>query len=158
MTSPCSCLCGGKNSRGPRLPSQVRFPGAIYKTRSKTSYCSSLITAKKNKKQPDTAPGRRRGGTGATASVCNALPSPSSSDQHILDELERRNILVFTPSRCVNGKRVVCYDDRYIVKLAYNSDGIIVSNDNYRDLQLENPKWKKFIEDRLLMYTFANDM
>lgn len=65
---------------------------------------------------------------------------------------------MYTPSRCVSGKRVVCYDDRYIVKLACNSDGIIVSNDNYRDLQLENPKWKKFIEDRLLMYTFANDM
>lgn len=82
----------------------------------------------------------------------------SSSDQHILDDLECRNILVYTPSRCVNGKRVVCYDDRYIVKLAYNSDGIIVSNDNYRDLQVENPKWKKFIEERLLMFTFANDM
>lgn len=81
-----------------------------------------------------------------------------SSDQHILDELESRSILVYTPSRCVNGKRVVCYDDRYIVKLAVSSDGIVVSNDNYRDLQQENPKWRKFIEERLLMYTFANDM
>lgn len=90
-----------------------------------------------------------------TQVVRNSLFCP---DQHLLDELERRNILVYTPSRCVNGKRVVCYDDRYIVKLAYNSDGIIVSNDNYRDLQLENLKWKRFIEERLLMYTFANDM
>ncbi|XP_027029921.2 endoribonuclease ZC3H12A-like [Tachysurus fulvidraco] len=85
-------------------------------------------------------------------------PEAPITDQQILDELERRKILVYTPSRCVNGKRVVCYDDRYIVKLAYNSDGIIVSNDNYRDLQLENQKWKKFIEERLLMYTFANDI
>ncbi|TSO15197.1 Endoribonuclease ZC3H12A [Bagarius yarrelli] len=85
-------------------------------------------------------------------------PEAPITDQRILDELERRNILVYTPSRCVNGKRVVCYDDRYIVKLAYNSDGIIVSNDNYRDLQLEKPEWKKFIEKRLLMYTFANDI
>uniref|UniRef100_A0A3Q2XLX7 RNase NYN domain-containing protein n=1 Tax=Hippocampus comes TaxID=109280 RepID=A0A3Q2XLX7_HIPCM len=44
-----------------------------------------------------------------------------------------------------------------IVRLAYDIDGIIVSNDNYRDLQMENPQWKKFIEERLLMYTFAND-
>ncbi|KAM9495931.1 endoribonuclease ZC3H12A-like [Clarias gariepinus] len=85
-------------------------------------------------------------------------PETPITDQHILDDLERRNILVYTPSRCVNGKRVVCYDDRYIVKLAHNSDGIIVSNDNYRDLQVENAKWKKFIEERLLMYTFANDI
>ncbi|MFT7802937.1 putative ribonuclease ZC3H12D [Arapaima gigas] len=84
------------------------------------------------------------------------LESPIT-DQHILYDLEKNNILVFTPSRCVKGKRVVCYDDRYIVKLAYDSDGIIVSNDNYRDLQIEKPQWKKFIEERLLMYTFAND-
>ncbi|XP_037607656.1 probable ribonuclease ZC3H12D isoform X3 [Sebastes umbrosus] len=84
-------------------------------------------------------------------------PEAPITDQHVLHELERRKILVYTPSRCVNGKRVVCYDDRYIVKLAFDSDGIIVSNDNYRDLQTENPQWKKFIEERLLMYTFAND-
>ncbi|MEQ2228502.1 hypothetical protein ILYODFUR_009605 [Ilyodon furcidens] len=84
-------------------------------------------------------------------------PEAPITDQHILHELERRKILVYTPSRCVNGKRVVCYDDRYIIKLAVESDGIIVSNDNYRDLQTENPQWKKFIEERLLMYTFAND-
>ncbi|XP_029281874.1 endoribonuclease ZC3H12A-like [Cottoperca gobio] len=84
-------------------------------------------------------------------------PEAPITDQHILHELERRKILVYTPSRCVNGKRVVCYDDRYIVKLAFDSDGIIVSNDNYRDLQTESPQWKTFIEERLLMYSFAND-
>ncbi|XP_064846917.1 probable ribonuclease ZC3H12D isoform X1 [Oncorhynchus masou masou] len=83
--------------------------------------------------------------------------APMTADQHILHELEKRTILVYTPSRCVNGKRVVCYDDRYIVKLAYESDGIVVSNDNYRDLQIERPEWKTFIEERLLMYSFAND-
>ncbi|KAK9531167.1 hypothetical protein VZT92_010609 [Zoarces viviparus] len=84
-------------------------------------------------------------------------PEAPITDQHVLHELERRKILVYTPSRCVNAKRVVCYDDRYIIKLAFDSDGIVVSNDNYRDLQTENPQWKKFIEERLLMYTFAND-
>ncbi|KAM4633217.1 putative ribonuclease ZC3H12D isoform 2-T2 [Polymixia lowei] len=84
-------------------------------------------------------------------------PEAPMTDQHILHDLERRKILVYTPSRCVNRKRVVCYDDRYIIKLAFESDGIIVSNDNYRDLQTESPQWKKFIEERLLMYTFAND-
>lgn len=78
-------------------------------------------------------------------------------DQHILRDLEKKKILVFTPSRRVGGKRVVCYDDRFIVKLAYESDGIVVSNDTYRDLQNERPEWKKFIEERLLMYSFVND-
>ncbi|XP_051853881.1 probable ribonuclease ZC3H12D [Antechinus flavipes] len=79
------------------------------------------------------------------------------SEQHILEELEKQAVLVYTPSRKVNGKRVVCYDDRYIVKVAYEKDGIIVSNDNYRDLQSENPEWKWFIEQRLLMFSFVSD-
>lgn len=84
-------------------------------------------------------------------------PDVPITDQHILRQLERRKLLVFTPSRRVAGKRVVCYDDRFIVKLAYDADGIIVSNDTYRDLQGERPEWKRFIEERLLMYSFVND-
>lgn len=85
------------------------------------------------------------------------LNSNYFTDQEILRKLEKEKILVFTPSRRVQGRRVVCYDDRFIVKLAFDSDGIIVSNDNYRDLQNEKPEWKKFIEERLLMYSFVND-
>ncbi|XP_016143728.1 probable ribonuclease ZC3H12B isoform X1 [Sinocyclocheilus grahami] len=84
-------------------------------------------------------------------------PDAPIKDQEILRKLEKEKILVFTPSRRVQGRRVVCYDDRFIVKLACDSDGIIVSNDNYRDLQNEKPEWKKFIEERLLMYSFVND-
>ncbi|XP_051999383.1 endoribonuclease ZC3H12A-like [Xyrauchen texanus] len=84
-------------------------------------------------------------------------PDVPISDQHILGELERKKILVFTPSRRVGGKRVVCYDDRFIVKLAHDLDGVIVSNDTYRDLQSERPEWKRSIEERLLMYSFVND-
>ncbi|XP_054250050.1 probable ribonuclease ZC3H12D, partial [Indicator indicator] len=79
------------------------------------------------------------------------------ADQHILEDLEKQSILVYTPSRKVKGKRVVCYDDRYIVKVAYERDGVIVSNDHYRDLQNENPEWKWFIEQRLLMYSFVSN-
>uniref|UniRef100_A0A8C8R8S9 Zinc finger CCCH-type containing 12A n=1 Tax=Pelusios castaneus TaxID=367368 RepID=A0A8C8R8S9_9SAUR len=84
-------------------------------------------------------------------------PDVPITDQHILRDLEKKKILVFTPSRRVGGKRVVCYDDRFIVKLACESDGIVVSNDTYRDLQNERQEWKKFIEERLLMYSFVND-
>lgn len=52
---------------------------------------------------------------------------------------------------------MVCNDDWFIVKYAYESDGIIVSNDMYRDLQGKEPEWKRFIEERLLMYSFVND-
>ena len=84
-------------------------------------------------------------------------PETPITNQEILNQLEKEKILVFTPSRRVNGRRVVCYDDRYIVRLASESDGIIVSNDNFRDLEKENPEWKQVIDQRLLMYTFVND-
>ncbi|KAM8854843.1 putative ribonuclease ZC3H12C isoform 1-T2 [Spinachia spinachia] len=84
-------------------------------------------------------------------------PDALITGQEILRRLEKEKILVFTPSRRVQGRRVVCYDDRFIVKLAYESEGIIVSNDNYRDLANEKPEWKKFIDERLLMYSFVND-
>ncbi|KAK3602884.1 hypothetical protein CHS0354_018746 [Potamilus streckersoni] len=78
-------------------------------------------------------------------------------DQDILNQLEREKVLVFTPARRIGGRRVVCYDDRYVLKLAAETNGIIVSNDNYRDLTNENPEFKKVVEERLLMYSFVND-
>ena len=81
----------------------------------------------------------------------------SSSDQEILYELEKEKVLVFTPARRVSGKRIVCYDDRYIIKLATDNDGVVVSNDNYRDLINEAVEYKKVIEERLLMYSFVSD-
>lgn len=97
---------------------------------------------------------QKRGPSWFTKITVFCLPTV---DQEILRRLEKDKILVFTPSRRVQGRRVVCYDDRFIVKLAYESDGIIVSNDNYRDLANEKPEWKKFIDERLLMYSFVND-
>ena len=84
-------------------------------------------------------------------------PDSPITDQEILNKLQKEKILVFTPSRRINGRRVVCYDDRYIVQYASDTDSVIVSNDNFRDLYKENPDWKSFIEQRLLMYSFVND-
>lgn len=87
----------------------------------------------------------------------NSRPDNPIIEQDILSELEKERMLVFTPSRLLNGKRMVCYDDRYILKLAVENDGIIVSNDNYRDLIQESNEFKKVIEERVLMYSFVND-
>ena len=65
--------------------------------------------------------------------------------------------MVFTPARRIKGRRVVCYDDRFVLKLAAETDGIVVSNDNYRDLLNENQEYRTVVDERLLMYTFVND-
>lgn len=84
-------------------------------------------------------------------------PDNPVAERDALERLERDRVLVYTPSRLLGGKRLVCYDDRYILKLAAETDGIVVSNDNYRDLATENPDFRKVVEERLLMYSFVND-
>ena len=84
-------------------------------------------------------------------------PDSPITDQHVLEKLEREKHLVYTPSRKLNGRRIICYDDRYIVRLAHKEGGVIVSDDQFRDLMQENPEWKKVIEQRLLQFAFAAD-
>lgn len=78
------------------------------------------------------------------------------ADQDLLLDLERERVLVFTPSRVCGGKRIVSYDDRYILNEAVQSGGVVVSNDNYRDLVAESPGFRKVVEESLLMYSWVN--
>ncbi|CAH2058267.1 unnamed protein product, partial [Iphiclides podalirius] len=81
-----------------------------------------------------------------------------STEPRLLDSLERQGLVVYTPSREIQGKMITSYDDRYIVQCAAEFDGVIVSGDNYRDLMLENPRWRSVIENRLLQFTWVGDM
>ncbi|XP_047539450.1 uncharacterized protein LOC125072798 [Vanessa atalanta] len=81
-----------------------------------------------------------------------------STDGKLLDQLERQGLVVYTPSREIQGKMITSYDDRYIVQCAAEFDGVIVSGDNYRDLLTENPRWRHVIENRLLQFTWVGDM
>ncbi|KAL4234979.1 hypothetical protein ACF0H5_006620 [Mactra antiquata] len=78
-------------------------------------------------------------------------------DQDILQQLKDDGSLVFTPSRKIGQRLVASYDDRFVLELAEAEEGIIVSNDQYRDLMTEKSAWKKIIHERLLMYTFVRD-
>ncbi|CAI4230282.1 unnamed protein product [Auanema sp. JU1783] len=78
------------------------------------------------------------------------------TDQHVLTELDNEGRIIWTPSRRINGRRIVCHDDRYILKTADEKDAVIVSNDEYRDLVRENPQYAKLVENRLLMYSFVD--
>ncbi|XP_052249080.1 uncharacterized protein LOC127856923 isoform X2 [Dreissena polymorpha] len=88
---------------------------------------------------------------------CRPVGSASVTHRYELDALEKEGLLVYTPSRKIGNKLVACYDDRFIVELAEREEGVIVSNDQYRDLQKEKRSWRKVIEERLLMYAFVRD-
>uniref|UniRef100_A0A7N4NH93 RNase NYN domain-containing protein n=1 Tax=Sarcophilus harrisii TaxID=9305 RepID=A0A7N4NH93_SARHA len=46
----------------------------------------------------------------------------------------------------------------YMMKLAEEKDGIIVSNDQFRDLSGESVKWAEIIRERLLPFTFVGNI
>lgn len=50
------------------------------------------------------------------------------------------------------------YDDRFILEAAFHYQGVIVSNDNYRDLMKEKAEWKKLVETSLLLFSFIGDL
>lgn len=81
-----------------------------------------------------------------------------STNPNLLSYLERQGLVVFTPSREIKGKTFVPYDDRYILQCAAEFDGVVVSGDNYRDLINENKRWRYIIENRVLPFTWVNNM
>ncbi|XP_056621471.1 NEDD4-binding protein 1 isoform X2 [Triplophysa dalaica] len=83
---------------------------------------------------------------------------PKIKEQHYLTDLQDLGLLSFTPSREVEGKRINSYDDRFMLNLAQQTNGVIVTNDNMRDLVDESPAWKDIIKRSLLQYVFAGDL
>lgn len=70
----------------------------------------------------------------------------------LLNDLVERGDVILTPSRIVDGRPIVSYDDRYIVQTAALKEGIIVTRDNYNDLLSENPAWWDTIKYRLVEF------
>ncbi|XP_055379933.1 probable cyclin-dependent serine/threonine-protein kinase DDB_G0292550 [Condylostylus longicornis] len=81
-----------------------------------------------------------------------------STDGEKLKDLNRAGKVVFTPGKNLPDLKTCSYDDRFILQLALEFDAAIVSNDNYRDLINENPGFKKLIENRVITYTWCNDL
>ena len=79
-----------------------------------------------------------------------------SDNQTILRKLER-NIKWTTARTLTSGQKISSYDDRAIVQDAAFCGGIILSNDNYRDIVHESREMKSAIEERLLNFNFRKD-
>ncbi|KAM3589930.1 uncharacterized protein V6R79_000219 [Siganus canaliculatus] len=83
---------------------------------------------------------------------------PRTKEQHYLGEMYKLGVVSYTPSREVQGKRISSYDDRFMLQLAQKTDGVIVTNDNLRDLLDESPVFRDIIKKRLLPFTFVGDL
>ncbi|KAK6623567.1 hypothetical protein RUM43_009419 [Polyplax serrata] len=81
-----------------------------------------------------------------------------SDNPNLLNRLADMGDVILTPSKRVEGRSIVPYDDRFIVQTAVLQGGIIVTRDNYRDLLQENPAWAETINYRTLPYTWVGDI
>ncbi|EDV57041.2 uncharacterized protein LOC6548569 [Drosophila erecta] len=81
-----------------------------------------------------------------------------SSNPELLDKLHKEGKIVFTPCKNIPGQMSSSYDDRFILQLAYEKNAAVVSNDNYRDLINENPAFKKIVENRVLGYSWCDNI
>lgn len=77
-------------------------------------------------------------------------------ESHFLTQLHALKMLSITPSQLENGKKITTYDYRFMVKLAEETDGIILTNEQIHIL-MNNSK-KVMIRDRLLPFTFAGNL
>lgn len=67
------------------------------------------------------------------------LKRANSSNSELLEQLKDDGKVIVTPCKSLpNGKSVTSYDDRFILDLAHEFDGVVISNDNFRDLFNEN--------------------
>ncbi|XP_036128065.1 protein NYNRIN isoform X2 [Molossus molossus] len=77
-------------------------------------------------------------------------------ESHFLTKLHSLKMLSITPSQLENGKKITTYDYRFMVKLAEETDGVIVTNEQLHIL-MNNSK-KLMVKDRLLPFTFAGNL
>ncbi|XP_016061376.1 PREDICTED: protein NYNRIN isoform X2 [Miniopterus natalensis] len=77
-------------------------------------------------------------------------------ESHFLTKLHSLKMLSITPSQLENGKKITTYDYRFMVKLAEETDGIIVTNEQLHILM--NSSKKLMVKDRLLPFTFAGNL
>ncbi|XP_055537376.1 uncharacterized protein LOC129725484 isoform X2 [Wyeomyia smithii] len=85
------------------------------------------------------------------------LKKDKSTDQKLLEKLYKDGDVLLAPSKNLPGQWSSSYDDRLIISVTEKFDGVIISNDNFRDLLTESDSWKKIIETRVIGYTWAMD-
>ncbi|KAM7320476.1 hypothetical protein ACRRTK_020919 [Alexandromys fortis] len=101
-----------------------------------------------------------RGHRNITVFVPQSLtwPSPIATEQHFVTQLEELGIVALTPSRTVFGERIYSRVDRFLLQLADQTGGVLVSNYSFREFVNESVSWGQVVAKRMLQYTFVGDI
>jgi ribonuclease ZC3H12 len=73
-----------------------------------------------------------------------------TTNANLLESLYQQGKIVFTPGRS--------YDDRFLMDLCNKLDGVIISNDQFRDLVNENDAYNRIISSRVVGYAWCKDV
>jgi len=80
-----------------------------------------------------------------------------TNNPEILEDLNRQGILKFTPSKQIDGKACKSFDNRFIVQSAGMLNAVIMSNNDYKDLLLEDVKLKHIIDNHILKFVWLHN-
>lgn len=79
-----------------------------------------------------------------------------TDDQSGFRRLEKQRKVVLTPCKR-QGNNTICSTQRkMILAIAHSKDGVIISNDNFRDLLNEDVNWNDIIRSRIVGYNWLN--
>ncbi|GAU95046.1 hypothetical protein RvY_06727 [Ramazzottius varieornatus] len=84
-------------------------------------------------------------------------PAAKEENLRIIAALEEQGIMAWTPSRQIGSRMTASYDDPFILTYAQKTNGVIISNDYFRDVLKKCPQFREIIEERTLMFTFFED-
>lgn len=84
---------------------------------------------------------------------------PPTEDGDLLIALHDEGLLEYTPSRKnpLTGRVEAAYDDWYIVNAAHLKDGVIISNDQFRDVILQHPEFAETVATKTVPFNFLGD-
>jgi len=75
-----------------------------------------------------------------------------------VNDMMAKGSLIFVPGRVIDDVKMNCDDDSMIVQYAHQTQSVVVSNDQYRDLMTKKPEYKETIKNRLLSYVFVGNI
>lgn len=83
----------------------------------------------------------------------------SEEDKAIVEGLYKINVLVYSPSRIVGGRLICSDDDLFVLNMAKEKNGIVVSLDQFRDAysNTRDKEIKDVIKHRILQFAFKGD-
>ena len=81
----------------------------------------------------------------------------SEEDQSLISHYHKIQVLHWTPSRKAGKELIASDDDLFILENAFTHDGIVLTNDQYKNHYRKYPKYQHIIKNRLINPTFTKN-